>query len=249
MTHSSSFPEAGDSEDLHAEFLVRQWSTRREAGLEGLARARSLLELGDRKQAEVQARESFVALRSALNWAEFGPNEDQAHRELDDAGAWVRRTFGCTLARAGTEYEQACPVALAHNRIGLSVGGAAVRVCSLCGEDLSECPHMRDRAYLVPGGVGELGWCRVCVKHESCGHSGDQTYRAYVIAVITQMELEEVSFVSRPAHPDARLGSVSISHEDLREALGPDFHPGIEVSCDRCLKPCSGLVRPSIPHG
>jgi hypothetical protein len=249
MVSNSSFQDAGSDDDLRAAFQLSRWSTRREAAQAGLSRSRDLLAQEDRAGAEAAARDALETFRSALNWAEFGPDEEQAHRELDDAGGWVRRTFRCRLTREGTHYEQTCPVALGHNRVGLSVGGVATRVCSICGEDLSECPHMRGRAYLVPGGVGELGWCRVCASHDGCDHRPDQEYRASVISIITKMDLEEVSFVSRPAHPDARLSSVPISHEDLSEALGPEFTPGIEVSCDRCLMPCDGLVRPEIPHG
>ena len=59
---------------------------------------------------------------------------------------------------------QTCPVALAHNRIGMSIGGTAKRLCSLCGDDLSECEHTPGTSYLVPGGVSSLGWCRVCLQ-------------------------------------------------------------------------------------
>jgi hypothetical protein len=68
---------------------------------------------------------------------------------MDQAGAWVRETFGCQLTRSGTRYSQTCPVALAHNRIGMSIGGTARRLCSLCGDDLSECEHIPGISYLV----------------------------------------------------------------------------------------------------
>lgn len=249
MTSDAPFADAGSDDDLRAEFQRDRWSRRREAARAELGRSRDLLAEGDRSAAEITARKALETFRSALNWAEFGPDEDTAHSELDQAGRWVRETFGCRLTRDGMQYEQTCPVALAHNRIGLSVGGAATRVCSICGEDLSECPHMRGRAYLVPGGVGELGWCRVCGSHERCEHVPGEEYRASVISIITQMDLEEVAFVSRPAHPDARLSSVPIPHEDLIKALGSMFIPGMDVSCDRCIMECDGFFRPSIPHG
>ena len=43
--------------------------------------------------------------------------------------------------------------------------------------------------------------------------------------------------------------SVSISVSDLKGALGDEFAPGMEVSCDRCLLPCQGLIRHDFPHG
>jgi hypothetical protein len=92
-----------------------------------------------------------------LNWAEDGPREAEAHTRLDEAGRWVRATFGCMLEQDGTAYFVSCPVRLGHVRVGLSIGGTAHRICSLCGEDVSECEHQRGVAYLVPGGVTDLG--------------------------------------------------------------------------------------------
>ncbi len=246
---SEVFDEAGDDSDLHDAHMLSQWTDRRSAGLAGLDQARRLLEAGDRTTAEEVARQSLKEMRSALNWAEFWPHEEQAHDELDESGRWVRSTFGCHLTREGTIYSQACPVALGHNRVGFSVGGVANRICSLCVEDLSECPHMRGRAYLVPGGSGDLGWCRVCGAAEACEHESTQLYRASVVARIHDMNLDEVSLVTRPAHPDARIETMSVSHEDLAEAIGADdFSPGVDVVCSRCLLPCEGLIRPQFPH-
>lgn len=201
-----------------------------------------------RTAAEQLAREALAQLASALNWAEDTPREDDVHAELDAAGRWVRETFGCQLHKEGTQYSQRCPVALGHNRLGLSVGGVATRICSLCGSDLSECPHQRGTSYLVPGGLTDLEWCRVCLATEQCDHRPGDSYRAGVVSMIVEMELVEVSLVSRPAHPDARLSSVPITHDDLARVLGSRFTPGIPVSCDRCLGTCEGLTRHKFPH-
>ncbi len=132
--------------------------------------------------------------------------EGDAHRRLDAAGRWVRRTFGCHLEEHGTQYAQTCPVALGHNRIGLSVGGrAAKRLCSLCGFDVSECEHLPGIAYLVPGGADALGWCRVCSRPECENHVPTETYRASLVSIIQEIDLDEVSIVTKPAHPEARI--------------------------------------------
>ena len=199
--------------------------------------------------AERDARQALGRLRSALNWAEDTEFEDEAHRSLDDAGRWVCETFGCKLTRSGATYTQTCPVALSHGGIGMSVGGVAKqRVCSLCGADVSECEHMPGTAYLVPGGADELGWCRVCLK-ESCGHVPTDSYRVSLVSIIREMTFDEVSIVSKPAHPDARMMSVSIDVAALSTELGDGFVPGADVRCSRCLLPCEGLHRPEIPHG
>lgn len=201
------------------------------------------------REAERDAREALKLYRASLDWAEDTDLEDEAHRMMDDAGRWVHETFGCHVERVGHEYRQVCPVALGHNRIGLSIGGhAAVRVCSLCGEDISECEHLPRSAYLVPGGPEDLGWCRVCLK-ETCDHDRNTTYRVSVVAIIRELDLHEVSIVSKPAHPEARIHSISISHADLKAELGPEFEPGIDVSCDRCLTQCEGLIKHDFEHG
>lgn len=71
-----------------------------------------------------------------------------------------------------------------------------------------------------------------------------------LVSIIQQMELDEVSIVTKPAHPEARIQAVSIPVDYLREMLRRDFEPGMEVSCDRCLSDCGGLIRhDQIPHG
>jgi hypothetical protein len=129
----------------------------------------------------------------------------------------------------------------------MSIGGVATRICSLCGVDFSECEHLPGVAYLVPGGTADLGWCRVCLQ-EHCNHDDGQTYRVAVVAIITEMRLNEVSLVSKPAHPEARFTAISIPVSDLAEALGDEFAPGLDVSCDRCLLPCDGLQKHDAVH-
>ncbi len=242
------FDEAGASGDLQEAYQRSQVSARQTAGRERLAAAKHTVETlptrRGRRRAEPDARAALAALAGALNWAEGTVDEDQAHAELDAAGAWVRRTFGCRFDERGGVYRQTCPVALSHTRIGFSVGGSAQRFCSLCGSDLAECPHRKGKAYLVPGGAEGLGWCRVCLAKEGCEHKPDELYRARVIGIIREMTVDETSLVAMPAHPDARPTAVTISVEEMRQQLGEDYVSGMTVSCDRCLSPCGGLQRP-----
>lgn len=247
------FPSSGSDEDLRRAYREEQIWSRRAAGDRLMRQARSFVRsahhLKARKRAERNARQALAAYRASLDWAEDTEHEEEAHRLLDEAGRWVRETFGCRLKREGTHYEQTCPVALGHNRIGLSVGGrAAKRVCSLCGMDASECEHLPGKAYVVPGGAHDLGWCRVCCNSE-CDHLPTESYRASLVSIIHEMELDEVSIVAKPAHPEARIQAMSIPVSDLRSRLGSEFEPGMDVSCDRCLLPCDGLVRHEhMPH-
>lgn len=187
---------------------------------EHLRESHELLDRDREREAETVARASFETYRSAMNWAEAEFRDDlfdQAHRELDEAGAFVRRTFGCAVLFEQGSYWQTCPVALAHNRSGLSVR-AVIRAseCSVCRSDPEDCDHITGRMY------------------------GDQPcYR-----IITEAEIPEISLVPRPAQPDARITRVPVSHEQLEQRLGRPFAPGTPLNCDFCLSTCSGVVRP-----
>jgi hypothetical protein len=194
-----------------------------------LERGRNLLARGRAEIAEIEflllrglartavdqrARTALATLRRAMDWLEDSPDFDEAHLVLDLAGAYVRRTFGCELPYDG-EYQQRCPVALAHVRVGMSVAYVArERQCSICGQDPDACPHIRGRLY--DG--------RVC-------HS-----------VVTRADLLEVSLVSRPVDLDARIEAFSVPRQTLRVELGTAFRPGVAISCDRCLSPCAGVT-------
>lgn len=241
-----------DSDERSRWKLTQQQITARWQDADGLiAGAKALLEksthVKGRMRAEKRAREALAKYRSALDWAEDTPWQDDAHRRMDEAGGWVRRTFGCHLSREGDEYWQECPVALGHNRIGLSVGGYGVRTCSLCGGDLSECEHRPGTVYRVPGGSQELGWCRVCRKEGDCEHDPTKTYEASVVSIITEFHLDEVSLVSRPAFADARILRVPVDISELQDRF-PGFIGGMEIACNRCLEPCSGLAEHDLTH-
>lgn len=174
-----------------------------------------LLRRQPRRVVEVRARAALATLRRAMDWLEDSPEFDDAHRVLDLAGEYVRRTFGCALHWNGREYHQRCPVALAHVRVGMSIAYVArERHCSICGQDPDGCPHIRGRIY-----EGQL-----CVN------------------VVTRADLLEVSLVSRPVDLDARIESMSVPSGTLRAELGRAFRPGVRISCDRCLGPCAGVT-------
>jgi hypothetical protein len=149
-----------------------------------------------------------------MNWLEDTEHFEQAHRALDQAGHFIRRSFGCTLAFKDREYRQDCPVALAHNRIGMSIGAIVKKAsCSICRRDPHDCSHITGRTY-----------------------DGKRCVR-----VIEEAELLEVSLVDRPSMPDARILSMTIPNSQLQKVLGPKFRPGVPLSCDRCLSPCGGV--------
>ena len=241
------FMTAGSDVDLHEAYVTRTIDNALAAGAAALAQSKALLASfptnGGLASAEAVAREGLAMFASALNWAEDTPREEEAHQELDSAGRWVRSTFGCIVHQEDGTYFETCPVKLGHVRVGFSVGGTATRTCSLCGDDVSECEHMRGIAYLVPGGITDLPWCRVCQSKAGCDHSPNEFYRVAMVAIITDMHLKEVSLVAKPAQPEARIHKRSIDTADLQELLGPEWSPGMPVNCDFCLRPCQGLVQ------
>lgn len=189
-------------------------------GLAALAGARETLAQGarsmltDEASAEEQCRKSLASFASAMNWLEDTEHFETAHRALDEAGAFVRRAFGCTLHQEGRKYEQQCPVAIAHKRLGLSVEAIiATSECTICGQDEDDCPHILGRVY-----------------------DGERCHR-----VVTDAEFVGVAFVSRPEQPDARLMSLPIDIAGLRRRFGSAWRPGMPVNCDRCLYPCGGV--------
>jgi hypothetical protein len=165
-------------------------------------------------QAEPVARKALAQFRSAMNWLEDTDQFEPAHSRLDEAGAYVRRTFGCTLHQDGERYEQRCPVALAHNRMGLSVGMIVEESeCSICWSDPATCLHVKGRTY----------------DDQKCARR------------ITKAKILEVSLVARPAYADARFVAISVDNADLANSLGPAWKPGMTVNCDRCLTQCDGV--------
>ena len=200
------------------------------ATAEGLARlktgsrlygqaARLIDTMGPTSEAERILRSSFEILRSAMNWLEGTSHFELAHRRLDDAGALARQTFpeGCHLTFEGQIYYQECPVALAHTRVGMSPGYIVREAeCSICGKDPEDCRHIRGRVY-----------------------DGQRCVR-----ILKQLDLLEVSVVSRPAQPDARFTKQSVGRDELVAGLGEAFNPGEPVPCDRCLGRCPGVSRP-----
>lgn len=192
-----------------------------EAGLARLAEARELFvharaeNLATSEERETSAREALAKSRSALDWLEGTDRFEEAHDLLHEIGRFVRSTWGCTLVLDKQGYWRECPADLAHIRMGMSPGIVILASeCSICGREPRECDHIKGRVY-----EGER-----CVRR------------------ITEMEIVEVSFVARPAQPDARLQRVSVTPSHLQGALGPQWKPGQPASCDRCLGACQGFI-------
>jgi hypothetical protein len=213
------------------------------AGQVAIAQARMAHTLGT-PDAESKARQALATLRSALDHLDDLPEQLDAHLALDAAGLWVRKTFGCTLHQDERGYHQTCPVALGHQRWGSSIGTRdSVAICMICGQDARLCrSHVAGRQYRAP--VKRIhDYCNVCGITDPCDHAEGTIMDISCWRLVTKVDLLEVSVVSRPAQPDARITSVDVPTSEIAEALGSQgWEPGMPVDCDRCLQPCGGLL-------
>ncbi|MHB8466748.1 MAG: hypothetical protein ACYDH6_19255 [Acidimicrobiales bacterium] len=197
----------------------------------------------DPAEAEALGREALAIAESAVYWLEDSEFEELAHDELHKYGRYVRTHFpgGCHLDWTGHGYEMSCPVSKAHKRMGFSIGFVGDRLCSVCGDDVSECEHVLGQFYDVTGGLNSAGYCPVCHGKDCSEHTEAETFRVRTSAMITNATLNEVSLVAKPKQPDARMLAHPVDLERLKEHLGPDFVPGMRVDCSQCLFPCAGV--------
>lgn len=238
--------DAGPAADLSRAYLVKQVSGYRATALRQFGEAKRLVKIAggpaERSGAEATARHAIDQAVRAFWWAEDSDLEERQHELMHKIGRWTRSQFGCQLEFDGTTYFETCPIQMAHRRMGMSAAFIGTRICTICGEDLSECEHVRGRSCWVRGERNSDGRCRVCCAAD-CEHRPDRLYRTSVGAIITNItEVREVSLVGRPAQPEARLTKISVSTEGLSRALGPEFHLGVRVSCDQCLGECWGFA-------
>ncbi|MFC8492451.1 hypothetical protein ACFUJU_16970 [Streptomyces sp. NPDC057235] len=236
--------DAGPSDDLvraHLESNVRRYRRQAKQALSDAQRS-----VNNPERSLRFSEISLSAAAKAFWWAEDTPLEDRQHQLMHQVGRWKRKNLGCSLTYDGVNYSQRCPIAIAHKKIGFSIGFTAVRFCSICNEDLSSenCSHFRDRSYWVRGGAVEGASCRVC-HDDSCNHRPDTLYRTQVVSVVDEnsgMALHEVSIVHKPAQPEARLTEIPIELNDLARKFRSSFLPGLPVSCDKCLYACEGFT-------
>ena len=222
-----------------------------ERGLEILTAANAEYELSLRdglapSVADSHARRALDLLWSALNWLEDTEYEDAVHEQLHETGRAVRQRFPrtCILTWTGERYEHRCPVRLAHKRFGFSPGFIiGKKICSICGQDATECEHLPTRKYKLIGGRGPDGKCTICHKADCVEHIEGNVYWERPSRHLTEIrEMTELSLVSRPRQPDARIYGLPLeNNEVLRRAAGTRFKLGDTLYCSMCLEPCPGF--------
>jgi len=232
--------DAGDATGWMNERTARRVQAARRDARREFESAKRWLPM-NRAKSEEHARRALRLGAEAYWFAELTQFAEREHRALHAMGRWTVANFDCWLDFEEGVYSTSCPVAIADVRMGLSPGFAARRICSICDDDLSECPHVRGRLYWVRGNKHPGGRCRVCAA-DSCKHRDDRLYKTCVIAIVKEVDvLREVSLVDVPAQPLARLTRLSASLEEIADAIGRGFVPGVAVGCTRCRLPYPGL--------
>lgn len=160
------------------------------------------------------------SFRAIMDSMEQGKLFDDAHEMLDRVGESIREYFPdyCLFAFEDGQYLRTCDVDLAHLRVGMSPGFLIRKSeCSICRSDPRDCVHVRNEYY-----------------------DGSRCYR-----IIKELDLLEISYVERPAQPEARITRIAVMDESIRTSLGDKFKPGMPIRCDKCLRPCRGLTYPT----
>ncbi|MCE3030617.1 MULTISPECIES: hypothetical protein [unclassified Streptomyces] len=189
---------------------------------------------------ERAARVALARAVDAFNFLEDTELADVAHQHSHKIAALIGGVFGCDIQYIEGAYWDTCPISLMHRRCGMSVGFTATRRCSLCGDDIDECEHLLGVLYEVRIQRSADGTCSACGRH-SCSHVEGEIVSIYPHAVMGDLQVHEISLVSRPRDPLARFTRVEFDPQDLARSLGgePD---GREIRCYRCLHPCEGFA-------
>lgn len=175
--------------------------------------------------------QALHAVVDAYNFLEDQPVEATVHALAHAIGELRSGLFGCPLRVEQHRLVQACPLTLLHIRRGMSMGFTARRLCSICRDDLDECEHLLGETYDIRVRRVE-GTCTACGS-QNCAHQPGQSVQTSPYPVITDIDLHEVSLVSRPRDPLARI-------REIRRPV-----PAGKVVRSRpwclCWRPCDGF--------
>ena len=191
--------------------------------------------------AETLYRRSLVKIREALLWE---PGEKSHGKYLHDVGRQIHDIFGCQVEFKDGLYWVMCPVMLSHSRGGFSIGGSGKAVCSICGKDIFDCPHVKGQTYDGVVARRHHNTCNICGQRE-CNHKEGEAYNAVrAFAIVTELNLDHVSFVQNPANPLCVVYRYSVPKSDLLEMLPQDERDRVIygetiIHCHHCLI-CNG---------
>jgi hypothetical protein len=194
----------------------------------------------DGKRLETTARRALQLAVDAYNFLEDDPLAEFVHIYVHQIAAFVCGIFGCTFIYEDDVYWDSCPLSLMHRRVGSSIGFTAGHVCSICFNDIEECPHLLDKKYPVTAERDDAGRCTACGASE-CVHEENTIVEVYPKAIFGKdMQIHEVSYVDRPRDPLARFSQVEMDRDVMVKALGR-WPNGGTVECFRCMERCGGF--------
>ncbi len=186
-------------------------------------------------------RKSLEKAREATQWE---PDAVAHRRYLHSLGRRVHDVFGCEISCQDGRCRLTCPVLLSHVPFGLSIGGYKRAVCSICGQDVLDCPHIRGHTYNRIVAARTHGVCNICGEGV-CGHNiGDPYDGVEPFGIVVEMKVDHIAVVTKPADPLCMFTSVELTQDEvLNSFLAADPHEirGSEASlaCHHCLA-CDG---------
>jgi hypothetical protein len=134
-----------------------------------------------------------------------------AHDNLHQIARFVSLVYGCWHEwdeEDGTWFE-ICPARLAHIPYGQSMGFTSDYVCSICGEDPSQCPHTPEEEHEVVASRF-TGSCSICGAQAECKHREGEKYEVHPRPIWSNPVLHEVSLVPKPRDPLTRIMALEI---------------------------------------
>ena len=186
-------------------------------------------------------RAELLAVES-LNYLEDTSQADECHELVHRTASLRAALVGCPMRLAEAHLWLDCPGRIAHMRMGASAGLTTSFVCSVCREPIEDCDHLPGLSYSVSMVRDGKGSCSIC--HESaCGHEVGTVYELPATAMATDVIAHEVSMVSRPRYPLARIRRFGLPLEP-----GTEMYRAAEsgvVHCSGCMEPCRGLQQMS----
>jgi hypothetical protein len=199
--------------------------------------------LPQRADGEVPAREALSSAVRAFNLLEDLPEADDAHRLIHESGMFVSRHFGCRIELRDGLWRWHCPVVIAHLRVGQSPGFTAVRICSICRENImlpDRCMHMANETYEVT--VSDTLHCP-CGSRECRAHRAGEVIQVAPVAITEEVDsLQEISWVARPRDPLARIDEISYTSDQMASFMRTDIPSDMRViECFHCRQACTGL--------
>lgn len=155
---------------------------------------------------EADARQALIHATAAYRYLRRGALKHPADLHLHRIGELVGGIYGCWYEFEHDRWFDTCLASMAHTRMGLSASFTARRVCSICGNDISECEHNLDWLYPVEA-ARDGATCNIC-EEVQCGHIVGAMYRVRPRVKLDSPVLREVSLTPEPRDPGLLITSM-----------------------------------------